>query len=87
MKGFDTPETNPFLDRQYQGRWMGAVSAEDRKERVARMTPEQLRQARQVPGLQLSVLKAIDARLRRLDREARAANPYGFTLRDLTRRA
>lgn len=87
MEGFDTPRTNPFLHVEYHGRWMGAVTVDDRKRCVASMTADQLRQALKVPGVQVTVRKAIERRLRALDREARDASPYGFSLRDIARRS
>lgn len=58
--------SNPFLTTNYNGRWMGPVTAEDRSAAAARFTAEQCEAALQVPGLQKSVIAAIKRRQKQL---------------------
>ena len=57
---------NPFLNTQYGGRWMGPVTAADRASMVQTFNAEQCKAALQVPGLQKSVIAAIERRQRKL---------------------
>lgn len=58
--------SNPFLNTNYNGRWMGPVTAEDRAAAAAQFTAEQCEAALLVPGLQKSVIAAIKRRQRQL---------------------
>lgn len=57
---------NPFVTKQYDGRWTGVVTAEDRARRVQAFDSAQCKAALQVPGLQKSVITAIERRQRKL---------------------
>lgn len=57
---------NPFTTNQYDGRWTGVVTAEDRARLVKTFSAEQCAAALQVPGLQKSVITAIERRQRQL---------------------
>lgn len=58
--------SNPFLTTRYDGYWTGAVTAEDRAKMVMTFTAEQCAAALQVPGLQKTVITAIERRQRQL---------------------
>ena len=58
--------SNPFATNQYDGRWTGVVTAEDRARLVQTFSAEQCAAALQVPGLQKSVITAIERRQRQL---------------------
>jgi len=62
----DTPDTNPFLHAQYNGHWYGAASATDRMAALRRFTIAECETALQLPDLQGTVRRALEARVRRL---------------------
>lgn len=63
-------ENNPFLSKQRDGSYCGAVSTDDRLGRVASFTTEQCYQALRVPALQKTVERAIKRRLIVLEKQA-----------------
>lgn len=60
---------DPFITTEYNGRWLGKVTADDRIAAVRSFTEAQCRAALEhTPGLQATVRRAIETRLRKLDR-------------------
>ena len=62
---------NPFQSGHYGGVPTSHQSVEDRVRAVKTFTPEQCDAALQVEGLQKTVEKAVHARMRKLEREAK----------------
>lgn len=62
--------TNPFYAASYNGHDCYHVSASDRLLAVQRFDIEQCRAALKLPGLQKSVITALERRIRKLEREA-----------------
>lgn len=72
MEGRDHPFHAGFYPTDAGPRPLYYLSAEDRLRVVPRLDADQCRQALAVPGLQVTVQRALERRLRRLEREGAA---------------
>ncbi len=64
-------QQNPFYAGNYNGHDVYTITTEDRIQIVRTFSREQCEAALQVTGLQTTVKRAIEVRMRKLDREAR----------------
>lgn len=70
---FDTPATNPFCSMKLGGgRWACTCDAPGRLHDVKRFDLKQCRQALKVPGLQKTVVQALERQIRSLEKELEA---------------
>lgn len=60
---------NPFLEKGYKGMVYGAVDAQSRLDMVKHFNLEQCEAALKVEGLQKSVEKAVQSRMRKLSKD------------------
>lgn len=68
-----TKNTNPFWAGTYNGHDVYTVTTDDRVQKVKGFSREQCEAALQVKGLQATVRRAVEVRIRKLDREARTS--------------